>query len=174
MAEAGASAEQQLRSAITPATAPDIMALAQQCRHHQLQARCIEVMQGARKNDPWSVMAFALRFRHAQLQGSCLRQLRLASRGELLACVDRLLRLAGQHVEAVGGAAGSSGGLANSSAGGSCLGSARQYASLADVPLVRMLESDLVQEAEEAGVWWWFRALGARGGVLMHPCGEQH
>lgn len=129
----GARAEQQLRGAVTPATAPGIFALAQQQRNEPLAARCVEVMRGHRKNDVWATLDFALTAAHAALQGSCLAQLRLTSRGELLPVAPRLLAAARRHT-AGGGAAGGA-----------------AYASLADVPLVRMLQSDLVQEAEAAG-----------------------
>jgi hypothetical protein len=91
----GASAEQQLRQQITPATAPAIMALAVQHRNQQLQARCVEVMTAARKNDVWGVLAFACRFSCRVLQGSCLGFLRFSSRGILLDRAERIVQVCG-------------------------------------------------------------------------------
>lgn len=78
------SAAQQLQQAVSPATAPSLMALARAQGNAALQERCVEVMGAARKGDPYGVLDFALRFNLRSLQGSCLGSIRCGGWGGVL------------------------------------------------------------------------------------------
>ncbi|WIA20865.1 hypothetical protein OEZ85_005214 [Tetradesmus obliquus] len=116
----GAHATSQLTQQLCAATAPGIMALAQQHNNQQLQERCIEVMHGHRKNDVFAVLDFALRFRLPRLQGSCLAHLSQVTRGRLIDKAERIVKAASRYVTAA--------------------------VPLCRLPVVSMLEKDLLLE----------------------------
>uniref|UniRef100_A0A383VNZ1 BTB domain-containing protein n=1 Tax=Tetradesmus obliquus TaxID=3088 RepID=A0A383VNZ1_TETOB len=116
----GAHATSQLTQQVCAATAPGIMALAQQHSNQQLQERCIEVMHGHRKNDVFAVLDFALRFRLPRLQGSCLAHLSQVTRGRLIDKAERIVKAASRYVTAA--------------------------VPLCRLPVVSMLEKDLLLE----------------------------
>lgn len=119
-----------------------------------------------RTEDVWAVLRFALRFGLPGMQGACIAWLGGTAKGRLLWHADTVVAVAQQHAAAAAAAAPSAKGsgphvpgaaAATGTSGGAGTGGAGAEAAAQQLPVVAMLERELLAEQQAAGL----RQLGS-------------
>jgi hypothetical protein len=118
------------------------------------------IMLSYRKDDVWAVLRFALRFALPKLQAACLVWLNSTTKGRLLWHADTVVAVTEQHcLSANAGAQGAAEGKAaaggaETAGSGSSVGSGGKIVAAAarQLPVIEMLERDLLAEQQPAGL----------------------